>query len=61
INVMSHPYFAVSAANGSFTIKNLPPGDYTLAAVHEKFGEQTMHVKVSPKMDSDARFTFAAR
>jgi plastocyanin len=61
INVMSHPYFAVSAADGRFTIKNLPPGDYTLAAVHEKFGEQTMHVKVSPKMDSDARFTFAAR
>lgn len=60
INVMSHPYFAVSAADGSFTIKNLPPGDYTLAAVHEKFGEQTMHVKVSPKMDTDARFTFAA-
>lgn len=60
INVMSHPYFAVSAADGSFTIKNLPPGDYTLVALHEKFGEQTMKVKVSPKMDTDARFTFAA-
>ncbi|HKV93458.1 MAG TPA: DUF2012 domain-containing protein [Candidatus Angelobacter sp.] len=61
INVMSHPYFAVSAADGSFQIKNLPPGDYTLAAVHEKFGEQTMKVNVSPKMDTDARFTFAAQ
>jgi hypothetical protein len=59
INVMSHPYFAVSAADGSFTIKNLPPGEYTLAAVHEKFGEQTMKVKVGPKMDTDARFTFS--
>ena len=61
INVMSHPYFAVSDADGKFTIKNLPPGEYTLAAVHEKFGEQTMKVKVGPKMDSDARFTFAAQ
>lgn len=61
INVLSHPYFAVSAADGSFSIKNLPPGDYTLAAVHEKFGEQTMKVKVGQKMDSDARFTFAAQ
>ena len=61
INVMQHPYFAVSAADGSFTIKNLPPGEYTLAAVHEKFGEQTMKVKVGPKMDTDARFTFAAQ
>ena len=60
INVMSHPYFAVSAADGSFTIKNLPPGEYTLTAAHEKFGEQTMKVKVGPKMDSDARFVFSS-
>jgi hypothetical protein len=59
INVMANPYFAVSGADGSFAIKNLPPGEYTLAAVHEKFGEQTMKVKVGPKMDSDARFVFA--
>jgi len=58
INVMSHPYFAVSDAEGKFSIRNLPPGEYTLAAVHEKLGEQTMRVKVGPKMDSDARFTF---
>ncbi len=61
INVLSHPYFAVSAADGSFSIKNLPPGEYTLVAVHEKFGEQTMKVKVGPKMDSDARFTFGVQ
>jgi plastocyanin len=60
INVLTHPYFAVSAADGSFTIKNLPPGEYTLVAVHEKFGEQTMKVSVGPKMDTDARFVFAA-
>jgi len=61
INVMPHPYFAVSDSEGKFTIKNLPPGEYTLAAVHEKLGEQTMRVKVGAKMDSDARFTFSAQ
>jgi plastocyanin/predicted small lipoprotein YifL len=61
INVMSHPYFAVSGSDGRFEIKNLPPGEYTLTAVHEKFGEQTMQVKVGPKMDTDARFVFAAQ
>ncbi|HZI57485.1 MAG TPA: carboxypeptidase regulatory-like domain-containing protein [Verrucomicrobiae bacterium] len=60
INVMTHPYFAVSGADGKYEIKNLPPGDYTLVAVHEKFGEQTMKVKVGPKMDTDARFAFTA-
>ena len=60
INVMSHPYFAVSGPDGSFEIKNLPPGEYTLAAVHEKFGEQTMKVKVSPKETVKAPFVYSA-
>jgi Carboxypeptidase regulatory-like domain len=59
VNVMSHPYFAVSAADGSFQIRNLPPGEYTLAAVHEKFGEQTMKIKVGAKETAKADFAFA--
>jgi plastocyanin len=61
VNVMAHPYFAVSAADGSFQIKNLPPGEYTLVAVHEKFGERTMRVKVSAKEAAKADFSFAAQ
>ena len=60
INVMANPYFAVSAADGSYEIKNLPPGEYTIAAVHEKFGEQTMKVKVAPKETVKAPFVFSA-
>jgi plastocyanin len=60
IGVLAHPYFAVSAADGSFAIKNLPPGDYTLAAVHEKFGEQTIKVTVGPKATAKAAFVFTA-
>jgi hypothetical protein len=58
INVMTHPYFAVSAADGSYEIRNLPPGDYTLAAVHERFGEQTMKIKVGAKETVKAPFIF---
>jgi len=61
INVMPYPYFAVSTPDGSFEIKNLPPGEYTLAAVHEKFGEQTMKVKVGPKENGKAGFLFTAQ
>ena len=60
INVMSHPYFAVSAADGSFEIKNLPPGEYTIAAVHEKLGEQTMKMKVGTKESAKAAFVYSA-
>jgi plastocyanin len=59
INVMAHPYFAVSAADGSYEIRDLPPGEYTLAAVHEKFGEQTMKIKVGPKETVKAPFIFS--
>src|SRR6185295_3348805 len=40
--VVAHPFFAVSTADGSFTIKGLPPGAYTLEAWHERLGTQTM-------------------
>lgn len=47
IFVMSHPYFAISDADGSFALPALPPGKYTLHAWHEIFGrlEQTVTVK----------------
>lgn len=59
LGVVKHPYFVVTGKDGSFTIKDLPPGDYTLAAVHEKYGEQTMKLTVQPKTDvKDHVFTF---
>ncbi len=61
VSVMSHPYFAVSAADGSFAIKNLPAGEYTIAAIHEKFGEQTMKIKVGSKEAAKADFTFGGQ
>jgi hypothetical protein len=59
VSVLAHPYFAVSGADGTFQIKNLPPGEYTLVAVHEKFGEQTTKVKVAPKESAKADFAFS--
>lgn len=58
INVVAHPYYAVSAPDGTFAINNLPPGEYTLAAVHEKYGEQILRVKVGPKEGAKADFAF---
>ena len=60
MNVVDNPYFAVSGEDGSFQIKDLPPGEYTLAAVHEKFGEQTMKITVGPKQAASASFAFSA-
>jgi plastocyanin len=47
VGVFPHPYHAVTGDDGSFNIKELPAGDYTLEAWHEKFGVQTIKVKVA--------------
>ena len=58
VNVVKNPFFAVSGADGTFEIKGLPPGDYTIAAVHEKFGEQTAKVTIGAKEAKTAEFTY---
>src|ERR1700746_1090643 len=49
VNVVKTPFYAVTGADGKYEIKGLPPGDYTLAFVHEKLGEQDQKVTVGPK------------
>ncbi len=58
IGVVDHPFFAVSGDDGSFSINNLPAGDYTLEAWHETFGTQTMKVTVADGGSATADFSF---
>ncbi|MDB6057187.1 MAG: hypothetical protein JWO95_1031 [Verrucomicrobiales bacterium] len=36
VGVVDNPYFAVTDESGKFTIKNVPPGNYTVTAYHLK-------------------------
>ena len=58
VGVLSHPFFAVTGDDGSFTLKGLPPGDYTLEAWHEKLGTQEIKVTVAAKDSKSADFAF---
>ena len=60
INVSATPFFAVSDSSGKFNIQGLPPGDYVLAAAHEKLGEQTLPVHIAANGNAKADFSFAA-
>ncbi len=60
-HVMEHPWFAVSGADGKFSIPGVPPGDYTLHAWHETLGTQTVKVTVTAAAGGDAVFTFAKK
>ncbi len=58
INVVKNPFFAVSGPDGKFEIKGLPPGDYTLAFVQEKLGEQDVKVTLAAKDSKTVDVTF---
>jgi len=49
VNVVKNPFYAVTGPDGKFEIKGLPPGDYTIAFVHEKLGEQDQKVTLAAK------------
>jgi plastocyanin len=59
--VLPHPYYTVTGMDGSFIIKGLPPGTYTLEAWHEKYGVQTINVTLGTTDWKTAQFTFAAK
>jgi hypothetical protein len=58
--VVKGPY-GVTDNNGSFTINNVPPGDYTLTAWQESYGTQTQKVSVGAGKPATADFTFKAK
>ncbi|HTS36359.1 MAG TPA: carboxypeptidase regulatory-like domain-containing protein [Candidatus Solibacter sp.] len=58
--VVKGPY-ATSDANGSYTINNVPPGNYTVTAWQEDLGTQTAKVTVAAGTSATADFTFKAK
>lgn len=59
INIVSNPFYAVSDADGHFTIKGLPPGTYTIVADHEQLGQQTATVTVTAKQTAAQDFSYS--
>jgi plastocyanin len=46
IAVFDHGYFAISSADGSFSIPGLPAGEYEIEAWHPTLGARTQRIKV---------------
>ncbi len=54
--VCESPYFAVTSADGSYEIKDVPPGKYTLKIWHEKDKGQPVQVEVPEKGEAKVNF-----
>ena len=58
IGILPHPYFSVSNGLGDFSITNLPEGEYTLEAWHEKLGTRIQKVSIKAGEKKELEFSF---
>jgi hypothetical protein len=56
--VNKNAYAAVSKEDGTFEIKDVPPGNYTVEAWHEKLPAQTQKIKVEDGKPTSVKFAF---
>ena len=58
---LEHPYYATTGADGHFTIKDVPPGTYTLVAWHEAAGEKSEPVVVAAGQTAKSKITLTVK
>src|SRR6185369_5714406 len=61
VSVFDHPFFAVSAKDGTFKISNVPAGKYTLKAAHRKAGVITQEIEVKDGTPAKVDLTLEAK
>ncbi len=58
VGVVAHPYFAVTGADGTFEIKNVPPGNYTIETWQEELGKQEQPITLASTGKSELVFKY---
>lgn len=58
VGVVAHPFFAVTASSGEFSLVNVPEGQYEIEAWHEVFGRRTETLTVKAREIARVTFTF---
>ena len=61
VNIVANPFYAVTGPDGKFEINGLPPGDYTIAFVQEKLGEQDQKITLGAKDKKTLDISFKAQ
>jgi hypothetical protein len=59
--VMKNSHYMITTDNGEFKLPNLPPGNYTITAWHESYGEQSQQVTITGSETKNLNFVFKAK
>lgn len=57
LHIFKQPFFAVTGDDGSFTIKGIPAGTYTLELWHESLGTQSQSITIGAGEQKTIEFT----
>jgi len=58
IGVSPHPFFAVTGVDGSFALRGVPPGTYTIEVVQEKLGRKEGRLTLPASGNATIDFTY---
>lgn len=61
VGIVPHPYFAVSGADGAFTIARVPAGRHTIQVWHELYGPLTRTVDVKAGATASVDFSYTGK
>jgi len=61
VGVVNHPYFAVTGADGTFALRDVPEGTYELKAWHERLGTVVSKVRVNSAREANVEMTYPAQ
>ena len=59
--IVWNPYYAISGADGSFKIDNIPAGKYKVTAWHPYVGEVTQEITVTGGAEAKAEYELASK
>ena len=58
VGVVSHPYFAVTQADGMFELRTVPPGTHRIVVWHERFGPLEADVRLEAGQTATVNFRY---
>jgi len=59
--VMKNSHYSITSGDGEFKLPNLLPGNYTVTAWHESYGDQSQEITITGSESKTVNFVFKAK